>query len=221
MVAVSWARFVRREKKIWSLQIGFCGTEELKNMTSCQMSWGTQIISLYRRWSKNSCVLFVPFACECQGHVTCKSVLLVWKVLIMWSIQKVNTIIKCSSIWLVLAVNILGVSQKYVQTFFTNICPHETNEPAPSTHPPKLQGSFKHQNFRPCCDVCSETLSLPVAVEPPASFCPRPPQLDACKPAGRTEPLSESWADLHSILHCNGMLVPVMQVRTTQKIFIL
>jgi len=71
-------------------------------------------------------------------------------------------------------------------------------------------------------DIAQHTVTNgPVAVELPASFCPRPPQLDACKPAGRTEPLSESWADLHSILHCNGMLVPVMQVRTTQKIFIL
>ena len=50
---------------------------------------------LCHRWSaRDGCVLF---ACDGQGHVCCKSVLvLIWKVPIMWAIWKVNAIIKSS-----------------------------------------------------------------------------------------------------------------------------
>jgi len=50
---------------------------------------------LCHQWSaRNVCVLF---ACDCQGRMCCKSVLvLIWKVLIMWVIWKINAIIKSS-----------------------------------------------------------------------------------------------------------------------------
>ena len=52
--------------------------------------------------SKNGCVVFVLFACDCQRYIAWKSIfVLVSKVLILWPIQKVDAIIKNSPIWLV------------------------------------------------------------------------------------------------------------------------
>lgn len=49
----------------------------------------------HQRSTRNGCVLFVPFACDCHGYVAHKSVhILVGKVLIMWPIWNAIVILE-------------------------------------------------------------------------------------------------------------------------------